>query len=173
VNIGKYVTASEVLFELVNPSDIHLNLKIFEKDLDKVFIGQRLTSYTNNAPDKKYSGDIVLVSKDVAPDGSTEVHCHFDNYDKTLLPGMYMNAEIPLKGNLQDVLPDEAVVSFEGKKYVFENTGRNKFEMVEVETGTSTNNLIEVFTKTDLSGKQIVTKGAYRLLMSLKNKEEE
>ena len=172
VNIGKYVTASEVLFELVNPSDIYLNLKIFEKDLDKIFIGQKLVSYTNNTPDKKYSGDIILISKDVTQDGSTEVHCHFDNYDKTLLPGMYMNAEIPLKGNLQHVLPEEAIVSFEGKKYVFENTGRNKFEMLEVETGVSANNSIEVFSRADFSGKQIVTKGAYRLLMSLKNKEE-
>ncbi len=31
VNIGKYVNASDVLFELINPTDIHLNLKVFEK----------------------------------------------------------------------------------------------------------------------------------------------
>ena len=109
VNIGKYVTPSDVLFELVNPTDIHLNLKIFEKDLDKIFIGQKVITYTNNNPDKKYKGDIILISKDVAPDGTTEVHCHFDNYDKTLFPGMYMNAEIALKNNLQNVLPDEAI----------------------------------------------------------------
>jgi cobalt-zinc-cadmium efflux system membrane fusion protein len=50
VNIGKYVTPSDVLFELVNPADIHLNLKIFEKDLNKIFIGQNVVSYTNNNP---------------------------------------------------------------------------------------------------------------------------
>lgn len=173
VNIGKYVTPSDVLFELVNPTDIHLNLKIFEKDLDKIFIGQKVVSYTNNNPDKKYPGDIILISKDVASDGTTEVHCHFDKYDKTLFPGMYMNAEIESKNNLQNVLPDEAIVSFEGKKYFFENTGKNKFEMTETETGISENGLIEIISKADLSGKQIVTKGAYTLLMSLKNKEEE
>lgn len=172
VNIGKYVTSSDVLFELVNPTDIHLNLKIFEKDLDKIFIGQPIVSYTNNNPDKKYDGDIILISKDVAPDGTTEVHCHFDKYDKSLYPGMYMNAEIGLKNNLQNVLPDEAVVSFEGKKYIFENTGKNKFEMMETETGESENGFTEIISKTDLSGKRIVTKGAYTLLMSLKNTEE-
>ncbi|MGN6566856.1 MAG: efflux RND transporter periplasmic adaptor subunit, partial [Flavipsychrobacter sp.] len=41
VNIGKYVSPTEVLFELVNPADIHLALKVFEKDLDKLFIGQK------------------------------------------------------------------------------------------------------------------------------------
>src|SRR6185312_6278019 len=125
-NIGKYVTPSDVLFELVNPTDIHLNLKVFEKDLDKIFIGQQVLSFTNNNPDKKYDGDIILISKDVAPDGTTEVHCHFDNYDKNLFPGMYMNAEIGLKNKLRNVLPDEAVVHFEGKEYIFENTGKNK-----------------------------------------------
>jgi cobalt-zinc-cadmium efflux system membrane fusion protein len=173
VNIGKYVTPGDVLFELVNPSDIHLNLKVFEKDLGKIFIGQHLISYTNNNPEKKYPGDIILISKDVSPDGIIEVHCHFDNYDKNLFPGMYMNAEIELKNKIRNVLPDEAFVRFEGKEYIFENTGKNKFEMVEVEIGKSENGFTEIISDKDLSGKTIVTKGAYTLLMSLKNTEEE
>ncbi len=172
-NIGKYVTPGDVLFELVNPSDIHLNLKVFEKDLEKIFIGQPLVSYTNNNPEKKYPGDIILISKDVSPDGIIEVHCHFDNYDKNLFPGMYMNAEIELKNKMHNVLPDEAFVRFEGKEYIFENTGKNKFEMVEVEIGKSENGFTEIISDKDLSGKNIVTKGAYTLLMSLKNIEEE
>ncbi len=173
VNIGKYVTPGDVLFELVNPSDIHLNLKVFEKDLDKIFIGQHVNSYTNDSPDKKYPGDIILISKDVSPDGIIEVHCHFDNYDKNLLPGMYMNAEIELKNKTHNVLPNEAFVRFEGKDYIFENTGKNKFEMREIEIGKSENGFTEIVSEKDLSGKTLVTKGAYILLMSLKNKEEE
>ena len=173
VNIGKYVTPGDVLFELVNPSDIHLNLKIFEKDLDKIFIGQPLVSYTNNNPEKKYPGDIILIGKDVSPDGIIEVHCHFDNYDKNLFPGMYMNAEIELKNKMRNVLPDEAIVRFEGKEYFFENIGKNKFEMVKVEIGKSENGLTDIISEKDLSEKNIVTKGAYTLLMSLKNTEEE
>jgi cobalt-zinc-cadmium efflux system membrane fusion protein len=173
VNIGKFVTPGDVLFELVNPSDIHLNLKVFEKDLDKIFIGQPLISYTNNNPEKKYRGDILLISKDVSTDGIIEVHCHFDSYDKNLFPGMYMNAEIELKNKMRNVLPDEAFVRFEGKEYIFEKNGENKFEMVEVEIGKSENGFTEIISDKDLSGKTIVTKGAYTLLMSLKNKEEE
>ncbi|MEO6135063.1 MAG: efflux RND transporter periplasmic adaptor subunit [Ginsengibacter sp.] len=172
-NIGKYITPGDVLFELVNPTDIHLNLKIFEKDLDKVFIGQQVISFTNTNPNKKFKGDIILISKDVASDGTTEVHCHFDNFDKGLLPGMYMNAEIELKNELRDVLPDEAFVRFEGKEYVFEQTGKNRFEMVEVRIGESENGFTEIISDANLSGKTIVTKGSYTLLMSLKNTEEE
>jgi len=173
VNTGKYVTPGDVLFELVNPADIHLNLKVFEKDLDKIFIGQPVISFTNNNPDKKYTGDVILISKDVSPDGITEVHCHFDNYNKSLLPGMYLNAEIEVKKQLHQVLPDEAIVRFEGKEYIFENAGKNAFEMVEVATGKRENGFTEIISKNDLLQKSVVTKGAYTLLMSLKNKEEE
>jgi cobalt-zinc-cadmium efflux system membrane fusion protein len=173
VNIGKFVTPSDVLFELVNPTDIHLSLKVFEKDLDKIFIGQQITSFTNNNPEKKYPGDIILISKDVAPDGTTEVHCHFDNYDKSLFPGMYMNAEIALKNVAKNVLPDEAVVRFEGKEFIFKNVGKNKFEIAEIEIGESENGFTEIVSKTNVNEEEIVTKGAYTLLMSMKNKEEE
>lgn len=173
VNIGKYVTPGDILFELVNPADIHLNLKVFEKDLNKLFIEQHVISYTNIDPGKKYPGDIILIGKDVSADGVTEVHCHFDNYDKSLIPGMYMNAEIELVKQLRNGLPDEAIVRFEGKSYIFENTGKNTYEMVEVEIGNSENGYTEIIPGKDFSGKSIVMKGAYTLLMSLKNMEEE
>ncbi|MEO7209828.1 MAG: efflux RND transporter periplasmic adaptor subunit [Chitinophagaceae bacterium] len=173
VNIGKYVTPGDILFELVNPADIHLNLKVFEKDLNKLFIGQHVISYTNIDPGKKYPGDIILIGKDVSADGVTEVHCHFDNYDKSLIPGMYMNAEIELVKQLRNGLPDEAIVRFEGKSYIFENTGKNTYEMVEVEMGNGENGFTEISSSKDLSGKSIVMKGAYTLLMTLKNMSEE
>ena len=44
--------------------------------------------------------------------------------------------------------------------------------MREVETGTQEKGFIEIKNSTAFSGKQIVTKGAYTLLMTLKNKAE-
>ncbi|MCZ0211503.1 efflux RND transporter periplasmic adaptor subunit, partial [Streptomyces sp. UMAF16] len=34
VNIGRYVNPSDVLFELVNPDDIHAAMTVFEKDIE-------------------------------------------------------------------------------------------------------------------------------------------
>ncbi len=99
VNIGKYVNPSDVLFELVNPNDIHLTLAVFEKDINKLSIWQKLFAYTNSNPDKKYGCEIILISKNLSNQNSAEVHCHFEQNDKSLLPGMFMNAEIELSGN--------------------------------------------------------------------------
>ncbi|MEC4004348.1 efflux RND transporter periplasmic adaptor subunit [Flavobacterium sp. SUN052] len=174
VNIGKYVNPSDVLFELINPSDIHLNLKIFEKDITKLFIGQKLVAYTNNQPDKKYNCAILLISKDLSVDEhSADVHCHFENYDKTLLPGMYMNADIEVKSNDALALPQDAIVNFEGKDYIFVVINKNQFRMTEVKTSTSENGFVEILDTEDLKNNTIVTKGAYTLLMKLKNKADE
>ncbi len=173
VNIGKYVNPADVLFELVNPTDIHLNLHVFEQDLDKLYIGQKLIAYSNNKPNEKHPCEIILISKDISAERFAEVHCHFEDYDKTLFPGMYMNAEIELHNESLSVLPEEAIVNFEGKHFVFIAREKNVFELTEVTTGAKENGFIEIKNATEFSNKSIVIKSAYTLLMALKNKAEE
>jgi cobalt-zinc-cadmium efflux system membrane fusion protein len=173
VNIGKYVNPSDVLFELINPEDIHLNLKIFEKDVAKLKIGQKLITYSNSDVDNKHLCEIILISRDLTAEHTVEVHCHFERYDKNLLPGMYMNAEIELKNNVAFALPEEAIVSFEGKKYIFIVKGTNNFLMTEVKIGNQENGFIEILNANEFEDSKVVTKGAYTLLMKLKNTEEE
>lgn len=175
VNIGKYVNPSDIIFELINPSDIHLNLKVFEKDLDKLSIGQKLLAFNNNQSDKKYPCEIILVGQDLSEDRSADVHCHFEAYDKTLLPGMYMNAEVEIMMKNVASINEDAIVSYEGKDYIFISNTKNDFELVEIKKGSSENNYTEINSVggKDLTNSLIVTKGSYSLLMQLKNKSEE
>ena len=172
-NIGKYVSPSDVLFELVDPRDIHLNLKVFEKDWDKIQIGMPVVSYTNNQPDKKYSGKIILIGKNISEDRAVEVHAHFDNYDARLIPGMYMNAEIEIPETQNLALPGECIVSFEGKHFVFKQKDTANFEMIAVEVGSSGDGFTEILNADNLKNSKIVQQGAYTLLMAMKNKGEE
>lgn len=175
VNIGKYVNPSDIIFELINPSDIHLNLKVFEKDLDKLSIGQKLIAFNNNQSDKKYPCEIILVSQDLSEDRSADVHCHFEAYDKTLLPGMYMNAEVEIMMKNVASINEDAIVSHDGKDYIFLSKSKTEFELVEIKKGNSENNFTEVnaLDGKDLKNSKIVVKGAYSLLMQMKNKSEE
>ena len=173
VNIGKFVNPSDVLFELIDPSSIHLNLKIFEKDLNKLAVGQKLIAYSNNDPSKKYEAEISLISRDLSTERIAEVYCHFENADKSLAPGMYMNAEIQLKNDRKLAIPEDAIVNFEGSDYVFVQKSNNTFEMTPVKIGIIENGFIEVVNAESFNDKQLVTKGAYTLLMTLKNKSEE
>lgn len=171
VNIGKYISPTDVMFELINPTDIHLALKVFEKDVDKLIIGQKLNAFTNNKPDEMHPCSIILIAKNLSSEGVAEVHCHFEDYDKSLIPGTYMNAIVELKNNNSFALPDAAIVNFENKNYCFQETANNQFEMKEIEVGNSENGFTEIVNADKLRSKNIVVKGAYNLLMSLKNKE--
>lgn len=174
VNIGKYISPTEIMFELVNPTDIHLALKIFEKDLDKLFIGQGLVAYTNNNPQKKYDCEVLLIGKDINQEGFTDVHCHFETYDKLLIPGTYMNAEIKVKNRRANVLPVDGIVRFEGKQYVFKAIDKQQFIMTEVRLGDTENGMTEILLpERDIQDRaNYITKGAYTLLMMLKNEAE-
>jgi cobalt-zinc-cadmium efflux system membrane fusion protein len=174
VNIGKYISPTEIMFELVNPTDIHLALKIFEKDIQKLFIGQQLIAYTNNNATKKYDCEVLLIGKDINAEGFTDVHCHFETYDKILIPGTYMNAEIKVKNRQAILLPTDAVVRFEGKHYIFKSVGKQQFFMREVQVGETENGLTELLiSENELNmAANYVTKGAYTLLMMLKNEAE-
>ncbi len=173
VNIGKFTQPSEVLFELINPADIHLALTIFEKDLAKLSIGQKLYAYTNSQPDIKHACEIILIGKNLSPERSTEVHSHFEDYDKSLVPGMYMNAEIELKNNDVYALPEDAMVRFQNNQYIFLAETETIYTIHEVKTGDSENGFIEIVAGKNLVDKKIVVKGAYSLLMTMKNKVEE
>jgi cobalt-zinc-cadmium efflux system membrane fusion protein len=175
MNIGRYANPTDVLFELVNPEDIHLQLTIFEKDLDKLSIGQKIFAYNNTNPDKKYLCEVLLIGKDVSPERTVQVQCHFEQYDKSLIPGMYMNAEVEVSTNNAFVIPNEGLVRFEGKQYVFTQKEPKKYEMQEVTTQNTENGFTQIIfaDKTDPKDKIFVTKGAYTLLMKMKNTEEE
>lgn len=175
VNIGRYISPTDVLFELVNPEDVHLNLTVFEKDVNKLSIGQKVVAYNNQSPEKKHDAEIILVSRNLDANRAAEVHCHFKKYDKELLPGMFMNAEINVQSNDALTVPEEAVVRWQNKNYVFTDAGNNNFQLTEVQTGVSEKGSIEILTanKEEWSSKKIVTTNAYAVLMKMKNSGEE
>ncbi|HQW11089.1 MAG TPA: efflux RND transporter periplasmic adaptor subunit [Saprospiraceae bacterium] len=175
INIGKYVSPTEVMFELVNPTDIHLALTVFEKDVDKIFIGQKIMAYNNQRPDKKYPCKVILIGKNLSPERAVTVHCHFDQYDSSLIPGMYMNADLEVVSQDAYAIPNDGLVRYEGKQYVFIVTGEKEYHMQEVTTQHSDSGFTQ-FTLADgslIKDKLFVIKGAYTLLMKLKNTEEE
>jgi cobalt-zinc-cadmium efflux system membrane fusion protein len=173
VNIGKYVSPTDVLFELVNPEDIHLAITVFEKDLAQLFVGQRVVAYTNNNPAKKHEAEVLLIGKNLTNERNTEVHCHFENYDRLLIPGTYMNAEIQVNAKNSLVLPEEAIVRYNNKQYAFIQKNIYQFEMVELQTGVAENGDVVLLNAQDFAKQNFVVKGAYTLLMALKNKPEE
>jgi cobalt-zinc-cadmium efflux system membrane fusion protein len=169
VNKGKYAAAGETLFELVDPEDLHLNLKVLEGDLPQVFEGQRTEAWTNHAPGKKYHGNVILVSRTLGPDKSSEVHCHFDEQQKGLAPGMFMNAVLYGKADSLEALPGTCLINDAGHYFVIISNGDHSYRYISVEPMQSYGGYTALHGAESLRGLRIVEKGAWGLWMSFKN----
>jgi len=174
VNIGKYVTPSEVLFELINPDDMHAALTVFEKDIAKVKPKQHVLVSFVDEPETEYECEVLLVTKNVDDNRSALVHCHFEKQPSRLLPGMFLNARIKVSGVQVLAVPEEAVVRFGNDQFVLGAEGKNTFRLIPVETGIKDGGMIEVSGKaTNLENASIIFKNPYPILAAMKNTSEE
>jgi cobalt-zinc-cadmium efflux system membrane fusion protein len=173
INIGQYVSPMDKMFDIVNTGDLHLALKVFEKDLSKIKVGQKVFGFTNQNPTKKYEARVFIIGKDFSADRSVLVHCHFVDNSLALLPGTFMNAEMEADSEKGIVIPNDAIVTWEEKQYVFQEIKGKTYKMFPIEIGNSENGFTELLNfKEENKTKKFVTKGAYQLLMALKNVEE-
>jgi len=170
VNIGRYVQPTDILFELVDPKDIHLALTVFEKDLPNVRVGQEVHARPTAHPDDEYEAEVILVGRSLDADRSTIVHCHFTKTHKDLVPGMAMSATLEVETDTVWCVPEEAVVRSGSGQAVFTANADGSYSMVPVTTGAEEYGYIELMnTPAELRERPLVVSGAYQLLAALRN----
>ncbi|REC45304.1 efflux RND transporter periplasmic adaptor subunit [Chryseobacterium pennipullorum] len=172
VNNGQYINPADTLFELINPAGLLLELKVFENDFNDVKIGQQIAVYSNQNPEVKAAASIVSVVPAIENGGSATAVAKLASSHSEFVKGMYINAEVNVSNRYTQGLPNESIVSFENKNYVFEDLGQSNYKMVPVTTGITDSQFTEILKADILKHKKIVCKGAYSLLMMLKNKAE-
>ncbi|HSB93814.1 MAG TPA: efflux RND transporter periplasmic adaptor subunit, partial [Flavitalea sp.] len=174
VNIGKYVQPSEVLFELINPDDLHAALTVFEKDIASVQAGQKVLVSFVDQPETKIPSTVFLVTRSVDETRAGIIHCHFDKQPPSLKPGMFLNAELTTTEANVTAVPENAIVRYAGKEFVFVKLDSTQFKMTEVTPGRRSEGLVELKQAQNiLVGKQIIISNAYTALSKLKNISDE
>jgi cobalt-zinc-cadmium efflux system membrane fusion protein len=171
VNIGKYVTPTDILFEIIDPSDLHLRLTVLDNDAANLQIGNTVSFYANSNVNEKHIAHVAVITPNITEEGTTDVHCHLVNEKIKLFPGTFVNAEVSLNNAKVKALPEAAIVKWQNKDFVFVKLTESNYKMLPVETGVNSNGYVEI--KTDLGNQQVVTKNAFTLLMKLKNSAEE
>lgn len=174
VNIGKYVNPADVLFELINPDDMHAALTVFEKDLPLVQPRQKVKVSFVEDPKQEYACEVLLVTKNVDENRSALVHCHFETQPKQLLPGMFLNGRIQVDNVNTLAVPDQALVRYANEEYLIREAGKNQFSLLPVKSGVRQNGWVAVSSsRENLAGVRVVTKGAYTVLSAMMNTAEE
>ncbi len=178
VTPGQTVTATDVLFELVDPDHLHVELTVFERDAPRLQKGQlvRFTLGADSVGQPERLARVYLVARTVGPERTVRVHAHPEPEDPTLLPGTFVRARIETGRATVPTLPDAALVRYAGHDYAFTVEKPGTYRMVAARRGLSEDGFTQV-TFAPAAGRldsaTFVTAGAYSLLAKLRNAAEE
>lgn len=188
INIAKgaFAETGVTLFEVVDNSQMHLDLNVYEKDLGSISVGQVIDFVLTNQSNKSIKGKIFGINKSFSNESKTvAVHAKIDPADaKGLIPGMYVSANINITNATVPALPKDAIVRNGDKYFVYieeenhqEKKSKDKgvehdeihFKAIEVIPGTTDLGFTEVkFVDEIPSDAKIVFKGAFYLLSAIK-----
>jgi len=181
ISIGKSVSPTDVLFEIVNTNQLILQLSLFEKDAGKVSVGQKVRFSAGSDP-AKFEATVYQTARSIDADKTYKVYATIRNAARNVLPGMYVKAYIESPAARVTSLPSDAVVSFDDRDYIFvferdkEEDGKpfTEYRMVEVRKGVTDGEFTEVTLPegVDAASVKVVVKGAYNLLSAKKNAGE-
>jgi len=172
VNAGKYVAPTDVLFEIMDPSDLYARLVVFENDATAIKKGNKVKFTVNNKPGTIYDAEVHVITPNIENERTTEVHCDLVSKNTGLFPGTFVNAEIELNNVEVRVIPAASIVKWQNKSYVFVETAAATYTMLPVVTGMESRGMVEIVSGIAAMQK-VVTANAYTLLMKLKNSSEE
>ena len=172
VNKGVYLNPSDVAVTIVNTNQIHLELDIFENDLSKVEIGQKIKFKLQNSKSESYDAQVHLINKSVDPVKRT-IQIHGDLADEKasnkFTQGMYVEAEIYTVSAAHLSLPEDAIVEVENKYFVLSKNNESgnpyDFEKKEVEIGQSHSGYVEILNSDEFDSEtEFLTEGAFNLI---------
>lgn len=190
-SLGGYAEPNKTLFDVINNSDIHVHLDVFEKDLSKLKIGQKVFVNLPNQDGSRIEAVIFSIGKMLNEQTKTvEIHADVKNNSrKDLIPGTYVNAEINVEERMVSAVPEAALVRVGERQYVFlatqslvakENKNNHYkkgdflpgYSLIEVKTGSSADGYVEIIPLEKMEDDaQIVVKGSYFLISQLKSGE--
>lgn len=172
INAGTYIAPNNPIMEIVNTDHMHIELTIFERDVLKLRIDQHVTVALTDAPNVKRDAHIHLIGKDVAADRTIAVHAHLNQPDPTLIPGTTLTAVVDAEPRVAWVVPEEAVVSFEGRFFVFTGSPTSCIRR-EVNVGITQDGITEILNDQPwLLSENILVKGAPAVLGAMSNNDE-
>lgn len=170
--IGATVGSDANVFKIIDLSRVWIDANVFEKDLERVRVGQLVNVKVPAFPESTFTGRVILISSVVDPDTRTvQVRTEVPNPDGRLKPDMFANVEIVTAGRRTAIsVPLAAVLDDGGKSVVFVADGSN-YTKKEVELGLKSEDRVEIVQGLN-AGDKVVTKGNYLLMEQSKGGEQ-
>ena len=176
---GLYATPQKVLMEIADDKHLHLELDVFEKDIAKIEVGQKINYSIPAYGSQTFTGEIHVIGREFNESNKTvRVHGHLEKEKPKFIKDLFVDAKIWLNNETVPALPNKAIIQEGSSSYIYivGNQGEDEmeFEKINVITGATDGSftsikLLDEFPKT----KKIVLKGAYYIFAQSKSGELE
>lgn len=134
--IGSPVDQSTPIAEIVNNSQLHLDLFVYEKDLPKLHKNQVIHFTLTNNPGKEYDAKIYSIGTAFASESKTiPIHAMVFGDKEGLIEGMNITALVSIGTNVLPAVPTDAIVTHQGQDFIFVKTDQAAQEHHEEEAG--------------------------------------
>ncbi len=179
IHSGAYVSPKDLMFEIINNSELHADFMVYEKDVPYVRKGQKVLFTTTNLPGKEFSAVVYAVGKRFETDvRAVHVHAELDKHPKDFVVGTYVLGYIYTDTLNVKALPKDAI-AFEGdEKYIFitkgisDKTGKMQFKRVKIKTGREDDHYVEIRPLEEIpADSKVALNAAYYLLAEMKKEE--
>ncbi len=121
INIGTYVEPQTEMFEIVDNEHIHIDLMVYEKDIDKIKVDQKVVFSLATHSERVFEGRVFAVGKAFEEDTkAVKVHAEITSKPDGLLPGMFVDARIVTReAKGVQAVPNDAIINESGLSYIF------------------------------------------------------
>lgn len=174
-SLGSYADMQTPLMTIRDNSAVECDLNVYEKDINKVKVGDPVLLTLTNEPGTKIYGKVYGMNQ-YFTDGTKSVAVHvrlesskFNGQRSALFDGEYVNGSIAIGRQRSKALPSSAIIRSDGKSYIFALNGKPDkqgyhFSRHEVTTGATGNGYTAVtLCKHIKDGQEIVTDNAFYL----------
>jgi RND family efflux transporter MFP subunit len=165
--VGMLISPSDVILEIVNNNDLHLELYVFEKDILKVKMDQKIKFTVPEASKDVFEGEVHLVGKSIeGKDRTINVHGHLsENVKQKLLTGMFIEADIVVNSKKGLAIPSDALITENNKSFVLlldNDKNGYSFKKVPVYLGEKLEKFVEILPNSSInSTSRILIKGVF------------
>jgi cobalt-zinc-cadmium efflux system membrane fusion protein len=172
INLGDYAAPQTKMFTVSDNSEIHVDFKVYEKDIRKVKEGQEIYFTVAAKPNELLKAKIHAIGKTFESEPKAlHVHADVHNENKELLPGMYVEGRIVQDKKMAFAVPEDAIIKDGAQSFIFilyeegkKVRNKIKFKMIPVNIGIADLEFVEISLSLDITKDlKVVTKGAYAL----------
>jgi cobalt-zinc-cadmium efflux system membrane fusion protein len=161
--IGKYVTPADILVKIVGTLDKHVEIKVFEKDLSKLRIGQTVLVESEGVSAK---AKVFLIGQQVNLETrTTSVHGHFEKLadEKLFTVGQFVSAKITVGSKFVSAVPQAALARVGKAGFIYFESPMGIVKQIPVEILSSSKEWVGIKPLVNLPEGKLVISGASAL----------